>query len=40
MKNLTDWLNAKKISPNVKKNWTSNFQAQEKEIRMPNKSQA
>ena len=33
MKNLTDWLNANKISLNVEK-------AQEKETRMPNKNQA
>ena len=40
MKNLTDWLNANRISLNVKENWTSNFQAQEKGTRMPNKNLA
>ena len=40
MKNITDWLNANKISLEVKKNWTSNFQAQEKETGMPDKNQA
>ena len=40
LKNLTDWLNANIILLNVKKNWTSNFQAQEKKTGMPNKNQA
>ena len=39
MKNLSDWLNANKISLNVKKTELVIFKHKKKKTRMPNKNQ-